>query len=128
MNDPVLTSRHCSHCTSECQLTSFDVQLSAILVSPSLFLTQRIVLLDLQAPAMSAQMALTQWLEANALRHDSRKISLPADWSSNASAYIGRNYVGLQVTLSTFLVNSYTQSATLSWTDVLANVGGQTGL
>ena len=71
---------------------------------------------------------MKQWLESNALKNDSRKISLPADWSGNASAYIDRNYVGLQVTLGTFLVNSYTQSATLSWTDVLSNVGGQTGL
>ncbi len=71
---------------------------------------------------------MKQWLENNSLINSSRAIKLPADWSGNSTTYINQNYVGLQVVLGTFLVNSYTQLATLSWTDVISNVGGQTGL
>jgi hypothetical protein len=72
--------------------------------------------------------AIKQWIESNSLINSSRTINLPADWSSNSTTYINQNYVGLEVVLGTFLVTSYTQSATLSWTDVISNVGGQTGL
>jgi hypothetical protein len=128
MNDLSIIDQQCSHCTSECQLTSFGVQLSSILVSFIFNWFDISSSLKLQAPAIATQVAINQWLEKNALINSSRTISLPADWSSNSSTYIKQNYVGLQVVLGTFLVNSYTQSATLSWTDVLSNVGGQTGL
>jgi hypothetical protein len=85
-------------------------------------------LLKLQAPGLYTQMAIKQWIESNSLINSSRTIYLPTDWSSNSSTYINQNYVGLEVVLGTSLVTSYTQSATLSWTDVISNVGGQTGL
>ena len=73
-------------------------------------------------------MVVRQWVKKNSLINSSRRMKLPADWSSNASYYINENYVGLQVVLGSSLVKSYTQLATLTWTDVISNVGGQTGL
>jgi uncharacterized membrane protein SpoIIM required for sporulation len=87
-----------------------------------------IYLLHLQAPTIATQLTMKEWLETNSLTNSSRTISLPADWSSNSSIYINQNYVGLEIALGTYLVTSYTQSAALSWTDVISNVGGQTGL
>jgi len=84
--------------------------------------------LKLQAPSISTQTAIKEWIESNSLINSSRTIHLPADWASNSTTYINENYVGIEVVLGSSLVTSYTQSATLSWTDVISNVGGQTGL
>ena len=45
LNDLAIIEQQCSHCTSECELTSFDVQLSSILVSVT-FLFCHFVFID----------------------------------------------------------------------------------
>jgi hypothetical protein len=70
-----------------------------------------------------------QWLMPDIKQFvESSSIPLSVNWSTTWSSDIQANYIGVDIVCESTIVESYTQQATLGATDVLSNVGGQTGL
>ena len=94
----------CSHCTRACSGVLFTV-------TPS----------GLSAPSLSSTFAIKQFVEKS-------DIPLAANWSTTWQSEIQNNYVAVDFVSETSLVESYTESPSLSGVDLLSNVGGHTGL
>ncbi|CAF1172232.1 unnamed protein product [Didymodactylos carnosus] len=111
-SNETLINQYCSLCSTECFQRIF-------IAVPSAF----------KSPRMWVKNRIRQFVEERSnISVTSRPIALPADWSTKWSDYIDNNYVAVQVVRGSFTVDFYAQSATLSWVDLLSNVGGQTGL
>ncbi|CAF0758862.1 unnamed protein product [Didymodactylos carnosus] len=112
MNDEDLQTMYCSHCTSQCEITSFIVQSSSF-----------------KSPLDWKMQSIKQSVEQMSNKSfNSRPIALPSDWDTNWIDYIDKNYVAIAVVRGSYLVDYFTQKATLSGVDVLSNVGGLIGL
>jgi len=55
-------------------------------------------------------------------------IPLAANWSETWQTEIQNNYVAVDVVCETTVVETYTESASITIVDLISNVGGQTGL
>lgn len=55
-------------------------------------------------------------------------VPLANNWSQTWQEEIGKNYVAVEVVGETSNVEDYTEQASTTGTDLLSNVGGQTGL
>ena len=97
-------AKYCSGCSPECVAARFLTKVSSM-TAPA----------DWMLPDIKA------FVEASS-------IPLPANWSSTWQTEIQKNYVGLSVECESTNVDNYNQSASLTVMDVLANVGGQSGL
>jgi hypothetical protein len=104
MNTPSLWNTYCPDCTIECSSVDFAIK-STSLSAPSTYLL-------------------------NDIKHfvESSNIPLPENWSTSWIYDIQTNYLELEVSYETTRSQIYSQQATLGPTDVLSNVGGQSGL
>ena len=59
---------------------------------------------------------------------ESTSVPLPADWATNWPLEVQNNYVSLEVVCQSIQLNNYTEQASVGAVDVIANVGGNTGL
>ena len=55
-------------------------------------------------------------------------IPLPSNWSSSWPLHIRSSYLSIELVRQTLQLETLTQDSTLSWIDVLSNVGGHSGL
>jgi hypothetical protein len=55
-------------------------------------------------------------------------IPLAANWSETWLTEMQNNYVAVDVVCITTVVETYTESASINFVDLISNVGGQTGL
>lgn len=99
-----LWNRYCSDCQQQCIIIDYKV-------TPS------------SASAPDRLMSLLSQAFVNRTG-----VPLPENWSTNWGAEVQHNYLGLDVTCETKLVENYTQHPSMRPVDVLSNVGGQTGL
>ena len=103
-NTTSIWNQFCGNCTQECSTVSF-------ILTPS------------SASAPSPQFAyITKGFV------ESTSVPLPADWATNWPLEVQNNYVSLEVVCQSIQLNNYTEQASVGAVDVIANVGGNTGL
>jgi hypothetical protein len=59
---------------------------------------------------------------------ENSSIPLPSDWSKNWQTHVRSNYIAIDVVRESLQLDKLAQQASLSGVDVLANVGGHSGL
>ena len=103
-NTDSISGKYGADCGLECFSVEFPLKQSSVLAPPDWFMH-----------------SIKQFVESSS-------IPVSKNWSSTWPSEIRANYIGVDVVCESTRVESYTQQATLSGTDVLSNVGGQTGL
>ena len=99
-----LLGKNCFYCARQCTTIEFLIQKSA-LAAP----------LDWQFPGIKAFV-------------ENSTIPLPSDWSTAWKGHIYKSYLALSVIRETATIENVTQTAQVTITDVISNIGGQTGL
>ena len=99
-----LLDKYCSDCSTECSITSFNLQTSS------------------SKPFIEGDLDDIKAFVENS------SVQLPANWSTTWRERIYENYLRVNILRETHIVETNTQSASLGFVDVLSNVGGQTGL
>ena len=99
-----ILKQFCSHCTRACSGVRFTV-------TPS----------GLTAPSFSSIFTIKQFVEQS-------DISLPTNWSTAWQTETQNNYFSVDFVPETSLVETYTESPSITGVDLLSNVGGHIGL
>ncbi|UJR16868.1 hypothetical protein I4U23_003766 [Adineta vaga] len=94
----------CSECGPECITNTFNIK-SSSLVAPIEFQLKNI----------------KKFVESSS-------IPLPTNWSTIWSTEIPANYISLEVVCETTRTEIYTQQASITFVELISNIGGQTGL
>jgi hypothetical protein len=103
-NTTSIWNEFCSNCTQECSTVNF-------IITPS------------SASAPSLQFA---YMTKNFV--ESTSVPLPTNWTTNWQSEVQNNYVSLEVVCESIQIDNFTQDASITAVDVIANVGGNTGL
>ncbi len=96
--------QYCSGCLQECSTVDFTITTSAV-AAPSI-----------------------QYAEIYKDAVENSGITLAANWSETWQTEMQNNYVAVDVVCETTVVETYTESASITFVDLISNVGGQTGL
>lgn len=99
-----LSDYYCGKCTQKCAHTHIIVQKSSV-----------------NMPMPWNRMNIKKFVENSS-------ISLPVNWSSIWQDEVDKNYVSVEIVRETPVVEYNTQVASLSFIDLLSNIGGQSGL
>lgn len=99
-----LWNEHCSQCAQACSVVDFSVTVSGANTVTDIY-------------ASFAK----EFVENSG-------VPLPTNWNTTWLSEIQQNYMSLEITCQSNIVENYTQEASLSAVDVLSNVGGHTGL
>lgn len=102
--DVYLNSSSDFDCPQECSMTDFTVEKSSLFT-----------------PVEWQMLWIKTFVEKSS-------ITLPSDWSTAWREYIHTNYLAVSIVRETNVVENNTQTPSTSITDVLSNIGGQTGL
>lgn len=103
-NTDSIWNAFCSQCTQSCSLTEFTVTTSSV-AAPSY-----VELVDTKNKVEQFDINLTK------------------TWNQTWETDIPKSYVSLEVVCETRRLETYDDTASISWVDVLSNVGGHTGL
>jgi len=103
-NTPSAWNEFCSNCTQECSTVNF-------IITPS----------SASAPSSPYAIMTKSFVE-------STSVPLPTDWATNWLSEVQNNYVSLEVACESIQISNYTQQASITAVDLIANVGGNTGL
>ncbi|CAF1616856.1 unnamed protein product [Adineta ricciae] len=98
----------CAHCTSQCQYTHFNMDVSAQ-----------------QAPSNAVK---ATWATALFNANNTTSFLAPPDFVQRYDYYMDQNYFRVEIACGSKYVMEYKQEAKVSWIDVFASIGGQTGL
>jgi hypothetical protein len=104
MNTQSIWTTYCPDCTQECSSTDFTIKSSSLAAPPDFLLND-----------------IKQFAELST-------VPLPANWNTSWQTEIPASYVSLEVAYESTQSEVYSQQATLSFVDMISNVGGQTGL
>lgn len=104
MYDDNYWSTNCSDCINDCNITEF-------------------------IPKISSLEPMLEWI-INDLKTkvESLGMPLPRNWSQTWQQDIEKSYVAIEVVTETSRSEKYNEEASMTGTDLLSNVGGQTGL
>ncbi|CAF1377481.1 unnamed protein product [Didymodactylos carnosus] len=98
-------SQLCKQCQQECEITTYTSQITSSTDS-------------------LADDGLKTLIEQTIMKYR----ELPQNWTNNWQTYIDNSYLQLQICPQSEFVHHYKQEPSLSWTDVISSVGGQTAL
>lgn len=105
MDNLDVMNKYCSMCTSRCTTTTFNVKSTSSKTPPKWLVND-----------------IKQFVEQNS------SIPRPLDWSTNWKRHVDENYLSVELIRETISLESYIQRPTLGFLDVIANIGGHTGL
>ena len=97
-------NQFCSNCTEACSTVDFIVTTSSV-----------------SAPSNALAGQFKQLVEASL-------VPLAANWSTNWINELEKNYVAVEIVAENTHVEKYEQDASISWVDLVSNIGGNTGL
>ncbi len=103
-NNTLIWNEFCSNCTQECSTVDF-------IITPS----------SASAPSAPYAYMTKSFVESSS-------VPLPTNWTTNWPSEVQNNYVSLEVVCESVQISNYTQQPSLGVVDVIANVGGNTGL
>lgn len=103
-DSPEIWYAACSACTVDCNSTDY-------------------------VPRISSLEALLDW-DKNQLKRqvESFDVPLPINWSETWETHLTKNYIAVEVRAEKSSADQYKEQASMTGTDVLSNVGGQSGL
>ncbi len=104
-NDENLQKSYCPYCQSQCTIYKYSDDLSS-----------------LKGPSDAEKAYYTKFILSNST------IPIPEDFSTNSSYYLDRNYLKLTIIPLHSYVTTYEEKATYSWSALISDLGGQSGL